>query len=102
MPLAADAELDQDEIGVVDGGRGVIGQGQAAGPIDPIQHALGEAANDLQPVEIEVVEHELVDRQAVAAVGEPVDQLGGVRVPPPMTATLMPNRHLVDGKVLTT
>ena len=76
--LAADAELDEHEVGVVDRGGGVIGQGQAAWPFDPMQHALGKPAHDLQPVHVEVVEHELVDGQAVAAVGEPLDQLGCV------------------------
>ncbi len=76
--LPADSQLDQHEVRVVDRGGGVIGQGQATRPFDPMQHPLREPAHDLQPVQVDVVEHELLDWQAVATVGEPFDQLGCV------------------------
>ena len=77
--LSADPELDQDEVGAVDGGARVIGQRQAAVPAEAGEHPLGQPADDFAALGVDVVERELVDRQAVAAVGETVDELGRVR-----------------------
>ena len=44
------------------------------GPAQPIEHPLGEAADDLEPLRVDVEQDELVDRQAVRAPGEALDQ----------------------------
>ena len=77
--LSADPELDQDEVGAVNGGARVIGQRQAAFPAEAGEHSLGKPAHDFAALGADIVECELVDRQAVAAVGETVDELGRVR-----------------------
>ena len=48
---------------------------QPAGPSEPVQHPAGEPADDLGAVRIGVEQDELVDREAVAADGDALDQL---------------------------
>ena len=45
----------------------------------PAQDPFGERGHDPQPVGVDVVQHELVDRQHAGPAGEALDQLGGVR-----------------------
>jgi hypothetical protein len=76
-PLAADAQLDQDEVGAL-GGRGQVGgQLQAPWPALAGQDPAGQAADHCQPPGVDVVQHQLVHGQGGLAA-EPVGQLGGV------------------------
>ena len=48
---------------------------QPAGPVEPVQHPPGQAADDLEALGVDVEQDQLVDRQAVAAPGEALDEL---------------------------
>ena len=76
--LAADAQLDEDEVGAVDGGVAIRRPDEPARPALPAEHPLGEPADDLEPLGVDVEQGELVDRQAVGAAREAVDELGRV------------------------
>ena len=76
--LAADAQLDEDEVGAVERGIAIARQDEPAGPAEPLEHPPGEPADDLEPLGIDVEQDELVDRQAVGAAGDALDQLGRV------------------------
>ena len=60
--LAADAQLDEHEVGAVERGVAVAGEGQPAGPAEPVEHPLGQAADDREPLGVDVEQDELVDR----------------------------------------
>ena len=77
--LTADAKLDEDEAGAVDGGLGVAGECQGPRPLEAGEHASSQAAHDRPALVVDVVEDELVDRHPVTTAREPFDQLGGVR-----------------------
>ena len=62
--LAPDPELDEDERRPVDRGVPVGRRGQPAGPAVATEDALGQPGDDREPLGIDVVERELVDRQA--------------------------------------
>ena len=80
--LAADAQLEQDEVRAIERGVAIAGQAQATRPVQPIEHPLGEAADDLEPVGVRVEQDELIDRQAVGPAHEAVDQLRRVGAAP--------------------
>ena len=52
--LAADAELDEHEIGTVDGGVAIAAEDEPAAPVEAIQHPTGQATDDRQPLGIDV------------------------------------------------
>ena len=56
----------------------VGGEDERPGPSDAAEHALGERADDLEALRIDVQEHELVHREPIAAGDEPLDELRGV------------------------
>jgi hypothetical protein len=77
--LAAHAQLDDDEVRAVE--RLVAGRRahDPGGGVGLVGHPVREAADDLQPLRVDVVEHELVDRQPVVAADEALDELRRVR-----------------------
>ncbi|CAM5505988.1 hypothetical protein STENM327S_01139 [Streptomyces tendae] len=76
--LAADAQLEQDRVGTVDG-RVQVGGGDHAAVVPLLgEDAPGEAAHQLQPVRRRVDEDQLLDGQRVPQPGEAVDQFGRV------------------------
>ena len=79
--LAADAQLDHDEVGPLEGGVRVGRRGERPAPSPRPQDALGEPADDLAPLLARVEQDEIVDDHPVLDVAQAVDQLGGVRAP---------------------
>jgi hypothetical protein len=77
--LTADPKLDEHERRTVHGFAGIAGQRQPAVPLEPPQHARGESTHDVAACGVDVVQHELVDRQSVVPRGQPIHQLGRVR-----------------------
>ena len=77
--LAADADLDQDEVGAVERAIEVAGHLQLAGIALPLQHPRGEAADHVAPLLVDVVQDELAHVDLVALTREPRDELGRVR-----------------------
>ena len=77
--LAADPELDEDERRPVDRGVAVGRRGQPAGPAAAAEDPLGQPGDDRQPLGIDVVEDELVDRQLVGPIGDALDELRACR-----------------------
>ena len=77
--LAAHPELDHDEVRAVD--RGVaVGRGhEPAAPAAVVEHPAGEAADDVEPLGVDVEQRELVHAEALLAGGEAFHELGGVR-----------------------
>ena len=67
--LAADADLDQHVVGAVERPVEVAGLLQSPLVALPVEHPLRESADDLEPLGVDVVQHELahVDRLALAA-----------------------------------
>ena len=61
--LAADPELDEDEVGAVERRVAVAGQYQPARPSPRGRASAGEPADDLEPLRVDVEQDELVDRQ---------------------------------------
>ena len=80
--LAADAQLDQHEVGAVDGGIGVAGAHEPPRPLEPVEHPRRQPADDLEALRIDVEEDELVDREAVGAPRDALDQLRRVGAAP--------------------
>jgi hypothetical protein len=76
--LAPDPQLDEHEARAVDGLDRVGREGEVAGPFQPAEHAIRQATDDGKTIRIEVLEHQLVDRQSIAAVREALDELRGV------------------------
>jgi hypothetical protein len=76
--LAADPELYQHEPRAVEGGVEVVGDGQPTGPVEGLEHSPRQATDDLPSLGVDVVQHELVDRDPPAARRESLDQLRGV------------------------
>ncbi len=77
--LAADPELDEDEVGAVEGGIGVRREDETAGPVQPVQHSPREPSDDLDPIGIRVQQDQLVNGHAIVAESEALDQFRGVR-----------------------
>ena len=74
--LAADPELDEDECGAIDGVIPVGRRAQPARPAEPLKDPSGQPGHDLQPLGVDVVEDELIDRKG----GGP-DRDAGQRAP---------------------
>ena len=82
--LAADADLDEDEVGAVQRTVEVAGQLEAAGEALPLEHPPGEAADDLEPLRVDVVQRESTS----SSIACRPDTSSGVYVDPaPITAT---------------
>ena len=75
--LAADADLDEHEVGAGNRGVEVVGDVDRPAVPLPVEHADGEAADDGAPLGIDVVQHELRDVEA----RQPGDELRRVRRP---------------------
>ena len=69
--LAADPNLDQDEVGGLDGGVEVSGHVEPALESLSREHPSRHAADHVAPGGVDVLEHELVDVEA----GQPGDEL---------------------------
>ena len=76
--LPADADLDEHDVGALDGAIEVAGERQR--PVEALarEHALGQPADDLAALRVDVVQHELADVEARALAREPGHQLGRV------------------------
>src|SRR6476660_5560203 len=77
--LAADPELDHDEVRAVDRGVAVGGGHEPAAPAAVVEHPAGETADDVQPLRVDIEQGELVHAEALLAGGETFHELGGVR-----------------------
>ena len=77
--LATHAQLDDDEMGSIERAIAIGGEDQLAGPFVAREDATREAAHDLEPLRVDVQQHELVDRHALAAREKALDELRGVR-----------------------
>src|SRR5690606_35015403 len=75
--LAADAELEEDGVGVRDGRVQVGGGGDGGRVVGAGEDAPGEPAHRLQPVLRRVGQDQFGDREDVPQPGEAVDELGG-------------------------
>src|SRR4029453_16826175 len=76
--LPADPELDDHEVGPVDGLLAAAGPVETTAPAGPGQHAPGQAGDHVQTLGVDVEQDQLVDRQAGPPGGEALDQLRGV------------------------
>ena len=76
--LTADAELDEHEVGAVDRRVPVAGESQSADPVEPIEHPLGQPADDREALGVDVEQDQLVDRQPIGSPDEALHQLRGV------------------------
>ena len=83
-----DAELHDHEVRSLERLGHPVGQPDRAGPSRRSHHALCERADDREPHRIDVQQDELVDRKAVRARDEPLDELRRVR------AAAADHRHL--------
>ena len=86
--VAADAQLHDHEVRALERLALVAGEPQRAAPAGATHHPLREGADDAEALGIDVQQRQFVDRKAVAAGDEPLDQLGRVgaashRRPPP-------------------
>ena len=73
--LAADPELDDDEAGAVQRPLTVPRDDERARPFVLLENAPRQPPDHLEPLVVDVVQDELVDRQAVASRVESFDQL---------------------------
>ena len=79
--LPADPELEQDERRTLDRGVQVGGDGERAGKSLTLEHPRGHLPDDRAALGIDIVEDELVDRDASSLAREPGHELGRVRRP---------------------
>ena len=77
--LAADADLDQDEVGAVDSSVEVVGDLEPPFVPLPVEHALREPTDNFAPLRIDVLQHELADVDPLALARQPRHELGRVR-----------------------
>ena len=67
--LPADPELEEHDVGAVDRGVAIGRPDQPARPALLAEHPLGEPADDLEPLGVDVEQGDLVDRDAVRSGG---------------------------------
>jgi hypothetical protein len=79
--LPADAELDEHEIGSINGRLAVRGLQQLAAPSGAPQHSLCQAADHREALGIDVMQRQLVDGEAFGAPRQSIDQLRGIGAP---------------------
>ena len=77
--LSTDPQLHEHEGGAVDGYRTVGRADEPARPVHPSKDPVRKAAHDVESRLVDVVQHELVDREGGRPTREAVDQLRGVR-----------------------
>ena len=80
--LAPHPELDDHEVGPVDGPVPVVRGDQVTGPAPPPQDAAGQAGHHLETLGVRIEQDQLVDHQTVLVGAQAVHQLRGVRTPP--------------------
>src|ERR1019366_8942381 len=73
--LAADADLEQDEVGPLERAIASDGGDQTAAPAGPVQHPPSESAHDPEALGVHIEQDQVIDRESVAAAREPLDQL---------------------------
>src|SRR6185369_15454769 len=72
--LTADPDLDEDEVGAIDGGIQLTPDRELAREARPVEHPAREPADDLQPPSVDVVQSKPTDLEPC----EPRDELGRV------------------------
>ena len=77
--LAADPDLEEDEVGAVEGAVELAGDVERAFEALPLEHPPSEPADDLAPLGVDVVQDELPHTDPVALAREPRDELRRVR-----------------------
>jgi hypothetical protein len=77
--LAADAELDQDEGGAFERAVEVVRDAELTRVAGCVEHPCRKTANDLSPLGVDVLEHELVEVEVLALPCQAGDQLGRIR-----------------------
>ena len=77
--LAADPDLDEHEVGAVDGRVEVARDVQRARVARVVEHPAGHRADDVAPVLVDVVQRQAVEPEPVALAGEARDELRRVR-----------------------
>ena len=73
--LAADADLDEHEVGSVERSVEIVRQRQSAREPVPLEHPSGEPADDLEPLGVDVLQHELRHVEPLALAREPGHEL---------------------------
>ena len=73
--LAADADLHEDHIGAVERAVQLAGDHEPPGESLLFEHPPRQAADDLAPLGVDVVQHELADLDPLALAREPGHQL---------------------------
>ena len=81
--LPADPQLQQDEIGAVDGHRKIGRGGEFAVPPMAAGDAPADSADRIEPCTIGIAQHELIDLDLAAHPGDPIDELRRVGAPTP-------------------
>ena len=76
--LSTDAELDEDEAGAVDRAVEIVCDLERAAIPGGVEHPAREAADDLAPLRVDVVEHERPEIEPVSFSREACDELGRV------------------------
>ena len=76
--LAADAQLDHDEVGSLEGGVAIGCGREPALPPPCAQNALGQSTDDVATLLVGIQQDEVVDDHAVLVVAQAVHQFGGV------------------------
>src|SRR4029077_17710547 len=71
-------QLDDDELSAVERAIAVACEHQLSRPPVPGEDPAREPAHDVEPLRVDVQQHELVDRKALAAHKKTLDQLRGV------------------------
>ena len=88
--LAADPDLDQDRIRAVERSGKIVRLDQR--PLEPLarEHPPREPGHHSQPLQVDVVQRQLVDRQPLPVAREPRHELGRVGRPGPDDRDLHP------------
>ena len=73
--LAADAELDQDERSALERAVEVVGDRQRSLEAGGVEHPRGEAAHDLAPLRVDVLQDDVCQVEPLALARETRDQL---------------------------
>ena len=89
--LAADPDLEQHEVGAVDRAVEVAGELELAAEALPLEHPRGQAADDVAPLGVDVVQRRARDVEPSRSRESPETSSGVYVEPPPMTATFIPS-----------
>src|SRR5207247_2216251 len=76
--LPPDANLNEHEVGTVQGAVEVARQLEIAGKAGTVEHPRRQPSDDLQPRRVDILEDELTHVQALPLAREATDQLRGV------------------------